>query len=852
MKEEALEYVSEAILTYGNPTIKAELQSLDRQSPVRHQMLIALGTTIRDYILQYATTTAVSSSSTSTSSRTSHSPLDNVSTRQQCCPIYKALVEMNIPVSSMPSEEQLQEQRQIVSQWGRPLPHPFWSKLVFEEQARHFYEAKKLERGGDGTSASSSGSHTSSMKTTTSSSSKSKQQPTDANKIFMRFTNHSVVKQGSSWSFLGENGMVDWSKLQKINISDLKLFECCKGCILEGTLVTDTFTPMVGTTTLLEDGQGNIVKICLYNFLPPGVSENDADLIGKKMLPKDSKVKILEPFYKIFKDGSRGIRIDDPNDIQVILPKTTKQPPSTRRSHKKDNNQNHKDITREDQEEMLLLGKQEANRLFEKKLYFAASESYIQLLRGDDGFISTLLSNRSQASIQLGDWTEALCDAAASLTLQPDFKKSWKRYWKAMAELGIVAQAAEQGENMQQSSSSQCQDSEKLKHVLLLIFSSTSLKRYHGQELEKDAPQNNSSAQELKAKGNDAFKSGDFDKARQFYSLALQSAGGTTRAILSNWSQCAMNLNIWHDAIAAAAASLRIFPQMKSVYRLAKALILIGEPKISVAVLGKYSDIVKENNALFRKLVSDANVIASNDYNIQQGLHNCSDLVSNWVGKIETFQTQGKGRGVRALEDIPPGQMVLVERPIISYHWEVTDYFMGSSTGVNDFDDGSSALIKTAAVNRAQRDGVFASIMNRLYDGSVVPPLVPFRDLFLAISSANLLLPSHHEYLPETKRINMTPDRISGIISRNSHGIRRHHDCADKRYFQNDKELGYSELYPGGSMFNHSKNPNCDYAKFGDKPYQCILTQKAVRKGEELTVRYHSDEEVVQRCWLKP
>jgi hypothetical protein len=86
----------------------------------------------------------------------------------------------------------------------------------------------------------------------------------------MRFTNHSVVKQGSSWSFLGENGMVDWSKLQKINISDLKLFESCKGCVLEGTLVTDTFTPMVGTTTLLEDGQGNIVKICLYNFFTSG------------------------------------------------------------------------------------------------------------------------------------------------------------------------------------------------------------------------------------------------------------------------------------------------------------------------------------------------------------------------------------------------------------------------------------------------------------------------------------------------------------------------------------------------------------------------------------------------------
>jgi tetratricopeptide (TPR) repeat protein len=652
----------------------------------------------------------------------------------------------------------------------------------------------------------------------------------------MYFTSRSVVKHGSSLS--AENGTLDWSKFQKITISDLKLFESCKGCVLEGTLVTDSFTPIVGTSTLLEDERGNVIKITLYNFLPSGVSGDDANALGKQMLPKGSRVKIAEPFYKIFRDGSRGIRVDDPNEIQVICSPKSKQQPT---SHK---NNIGKGDSREHQEEILLHGKQEANRLFEKKLYFAASESYIQLLRGDDGFISTLLSNRAQASIQLGEWTEALCDAAASLTLQPNFKKSWKRYWKAMLELGIT--------QSDETQSCMCQDHEKLRNVLLLIFSSVCRdEQDHGKIMEQDILQSNgSTAEELKVKGNDAFKAGDYDKARQFYSLALQLAGGTTHAILSNWSQCAMNLNTWHDAIAASAASLRIFSQKKSVCRLAKSLILIGEPRVSVAVLEKFSDTFKKTDRLFRKLVSDANVLSSNNYCIEKGLHNCPDLLSNWVGKIETFQTEGKGRGVRALDDIPPGQVVLVERPIISYHLEMKGDFVASSVGVAEYDDGSHALIKAAAVNRARRDGVFSSIINRLYDGSSVPPLVPFHDLFLTISSANLLLPSHHEYLPG-KRINMTPDRISEIINRNSHGIGGL-DGANKRYFQHDAELGYSELYPGTSMFNHSTNPNCEYTKIRDKPYQCIMTYQAVRKGEELTVRYHSDEDVVNRCWLQP
>ena len=104
-----------------------------------------------------------------------------------------------------------------------------------------------------------------------------------------------------------------FSKLKQIYVRDLKLFSTAKGRYLEGHLITDPFV-MTGITTYLEDDKGDFVQLALYNMLS---SETSKMQIAKLEFPRGLTLKISEPFYKIFRDGSRGIRIDSPNEMHV-------------------------------------------------------------------------------------------------------------------------------------------------------------------------------------------------------------------------------------------------------------------------------------------------------------------------------------------------------------------------------------------------------------------------------------------------------------------------------------------------------------------------------------------------------
>ena len=59
---------------------------------------------------------------------------------------------------------------------------------------------------------------------------------------------------------------------------------------------------------LLEDMYGTVMKVCIYNV------PNAAQFVAK-LFPLHRKICIVEPFYKMFQDGSIGIRVDDPNEI---------------------------------------------------------------------------------------------------------------------------------------------------------------------------------------------------------------------------------------------------------------------------------------------------------------------------------------------------------------------------------------------------------------------------------------------------------------------------------------------------------------------------------------------------------
>lgn len=200
------------------------------------------------------------------------------------------------------------------------------------------------------------------------------------------------------------------------------LFQTSEKAYIEGTIVGEAIQPMVGGTTLIQEtSSSSCLLICFYNVLPDGIRGADAEELLEDEFPLGATLRIAEPFYKIFADGQRGIRVDTPSDLHVITKNSTNQ----KRQLLSEKN-----------------AKESGNEFVRKKQYLAAIDMYLKgLLRNPNSscseadFVATVLSNRSQAYIQLENWTLGLCDAAASLTIRPNFNKTLARYQKCIIQL---------------------------------------------------------------------------------------------------------------------------------------------------------------------------------------------------------------------------------------------------------------------------------------------------------------------------------------------------------------------------------------------------------------------------------
>ena len=225
-------------------------------------------------------------------------------------------------------------------------------------------------------------------------------------------------------------------------------------------------------TTILEDSNGDVVLMALYNFLPDGLYGRESIPLASSKIPLGATVRISGPFLKIFQDGSRGIRIDNPNDISIV---------SSDKSGR----------TSMEENQLLLTAKNSGNTLVKAKKYNAACKAYIAGIR-QANVVPTLLSNRSQAYAMMNEWDRSLADAAASLTMRPDNAKTWARYNKALEIL------SEQHNN----------DRRNMLMSLLHL------------ESDNHAPESETSGKDasaIKDAGNAAFKNKQYDKAAEFY-----------------------------------------------------------------------------------------------------------------------------------------------------------------------------------------------------------------------------------------------------------------------------------------------------------------------------------------------
>ena len=783
-----------AFKQFGNPSLVREFDSFSRH--LQHRLLEGLAASIREVTLQKMVDHG------QTLSRNDNSSID------WGCPLIISLRNSGIKVQNILASD-MEEIKRWLRAWGAPSPSPNIIAAQFEARVKS--EAKSQRRN--------------------------KQM---GRKRIMT-TNHNIIKSEDCKFPVAS----DWTKqLRVIGIRNLSYFHTCKDCMLEGSLLVDPFTPVIGTTTLLQDCYGDVILVALYNFLPEITSQcqDKIDVLAKLKLPKGSKVRIFEPYCKIFRDGSRGIRIDNPNEIQII------QIPSDKmQKNGKSSNKVHK--------QTLEKVKKEGNLYYLQRLYYVAAEIYVSSIQHhDNDFIPKLLSNRSLIFIQLKDWYNAILDAAASLTLRPSSKKTWQIYQMALEKIMEADVSCEDRNSQEQTSLL------NYRTILGFIFS-PSCNAFNNQAFyvsKKKELATDDDEEILKEKGDLAFSKQEFVQAKKMYTLALQQeTGDITKKILNDWSKCSLSMDAsFHDSVAASIASLRICPDYEkneeAVYCLAKALAFLGEPKLSIQVMeifgiskaqGPFLTLLQNTHDLL--LLLETRTIADS----KELYLNQPKILSDWLGSIETFQTKNKGRGVRAKKNIERGEVVLVERPIISckHYAKTADKATLLSTDAdNKFSDHTQTSIKSTLINRSKIDSLLCRIVDKLYDGEITQPLVSLNDLILHLASSPLLLPSHHAYRSDIKLSSLNPQRVARIISTNSHGSCRRKDHARGSYWDNLEES--TELLPAHSMFNHSSNPSCFQL---DVCSDChiLVASTNVKKGEELTVCYHPDEGTIRNHW---
>ena len=75
---------------------------------------------------------------------------------------------------------------------------------------------------------------------------------------------------------------------------------------------------MASAMAILEDERGCLLKLVVYNALPPGPPSGAQLAAADALLPEGAAVCVTNPFYKCFADGTLGVRVDDPQDLVLL------------------------------------------------------------------------------------------------------------------------------------------------------------------------------------------------------------------------------------------------------------------------------------------------------------------------------------------------------------------------------------------------------------------------------------------------------------------------------------------------------------------------------------------------------
>ena len=246
--------------------------------------------------------------------------------------------------------------------------------------------------------------------------------------------------------------------------------------------------------------------------------------MAEQKFPKGLRLKISEPFYKIFRDGNLGIRVDTPNELQLeeIIVKTNDEIRRDGREHFKSGN------------------------------FLAALKTYFKGVVQYKDTLGVILNNRAQVEIKLEENEQALLDSAGVLMFE-DNRKVKERYQVAASKLGL-----------------------KLGNI-------SSIRTVWQRVLEKIHVLEDCRFESNKERGNEYYRKENYREAKKHYTVLLCEQ--EVCFLLNNVAVACIKLCIFQTAIASAAACLRITVDKKvaakSRYCMAKAFSLIGEFQFS-------------------------------------------------------------------------------------------------------------------------------------------------------------------------------------------------------------------------------------------------------------------------------
>eukprot|EP01025_Chloroclados_australasicus_P047689 TRINITY_DN5376_c1_g1_i4.p1 TRINITY_DN5376_c1_g1~~TRINITY_DN5376_c1_g1_i4.p1 ORF type:complete len:1090 (-),score=83.59 TRINITY_DN5376_c1_g1_i4:958-3894(-) len=373
------------------------------------------------------------------------------------------------------------------------------------------------------------------------------------------------------------------------------------GQIIELPVVVDA------VHVIAEDFNEDVVQISIYNMNL--TSWEEADNIFKK----GYEISVYDPFMKAFQNGGVGIRVDNPKEI-FIQAKAQE-----------------------------INFHEEGNKLFSAKQFQSACDYYSKALQQKQE-VAKLLANIAACLLKVNQPVSALGYACSAVRVDDSYEKGWFRINQCLQSLKkmdefdcILSFAPPQIQAMYNARKVQLTQGQI--PLSYLISKEISLLQQN---------QNNvieGSFEDLKARGNDAFRSKDTGTALELYLNALEYDKKQVSTLLKNRAACYIQLTQPLLAMMDSFASLLILYQNneKGMYHLAQALRELGQIEIGVQVLQSYTQQETfKSNPRFEQLVQELETMRLSQVATSSGAYRGQSTQEDYSNNVTQ---EGRARG---------------------------------------------------------------------------------------------------------------------------------------------------------------------------------------------------------------